>query len=103
MPLTMVRSATMMENASVSPRRMKRKASVTMNDGSPVRTTSWPFTKPSTSAQARETTIDSQTGQPKWSGGMAATMPVNPIIEPMERSNSPAIMSRHAPTARMPR
>jgi hypothetical protein len=34
---------------------------------------------------------------------MAATMPAKPIIEPIERSNSPAIMSRHAPTAMMPR
>ncbi|MNY71331.1 hypothetical protein D3C86_2096480 [compost metagenome] len=27
------------------------------------------------------------------------TMPAKPIIEPTERSNSPAIIRRHAPTA----
>jgi len=34
---------------------------------------------------------------------MAAIMPAKPIIDPRERSNSPAIMSRQAPTAMMPR
>jgi hypothetical protein len=35
--------------------------------------------------------------------GSATIMPAKPIMEPMERSNSPAIIKRHAPTARMPR
>ena len=33
---------------------------------------------------------------------IAMDMPANPIIEPMERSNSPAIMSMHAPVAMIP-
>jgi len=42
-------------------------------------------------------------GQWKYMVGMATIIPAKPIIEPIERSNSPAIMSRHAPTERMPR
>src|SRR5476649_178150 len=34
---------------------------------------------------------------------MATIIPAKPIMEPIERSNSPAIISRQAPTARMPR
>ena len=33
---------------------------------------------------------------------IAIDMPANPIIDPMERSNSPAIMSMHAPVAMIP-
>src|ERR1700737_1649235 len=69
MPLTMVRFAKMIERASVRPRRMKRNPSVTMKEGSPVFTTSVPLTQPMKSAQARARSIDSQTGQPKKSGG----------------------------------
>ena len=41
----------------------------------------------------------SQTGQPQLTEVMAMTMPAKPIIEPTERSNSPAIINRQAPTA----
>ena len=34
--------------------------------------------------------------------GIATIIPAKPIIEPIDRSNSPAIISRHAPTASMP-
>ncbi len=42
------------------------------------------------------------TGRPYWVTGMAMTMPAKPIIEPSERSNSPAIIRRQAPMAMMP-
>ena len=38
-------------------------------------------------------------GQPHCTERIAITMPAKPIIEPTERSNSPAIISRQAPTA----
>ena len=103
MPLTMVRLAKMIESARVRPRRMKRNPRVTMKEGSPVLTTSWPLTQPMRSAQARAASIAAQTGTPKKSGGIAAIIPVKPIIEPSERSNSPAIIRRQAPVATMPR
>ena len=34
--------------------------------------------------------------------GIATIMPAKPIMEPIDRSNSPAIISRHAPTASRP-
>ena len=64
MPLTMVRLAKMIESASVRPRRMKRKPSVTMKEGSPVLTTSCPFTQPMSSAQASAASMAIQTGTP---------------------------------------
>ncbi len=42
------------------------------------------------------------TGQPYSATGMAMTMPAAPIIEPIDRSNSPPIISSAAATARMP-
>ena len=43
----------------------------------------------------------SHTGQPQLTEVMAMIMPAKPIIEPTERSNSPAIINRQAPTAMM--
>src|SRR3954471_11613576 len=45
----------------------------------------------------------SHIGQPQYSAGIASIMPAKPIIEPMDRSNSPPIISSAAPTAMMPR
>ena len=52
---------------------------------------------------ANANSTDAQTGQPRNIAGTAIIMPAKPIIEPIERSNSPAIISMQAPTAMMPR
>ena len=46
------------------PRRMNRKASVTMKDGSRVRMTIWPLMAPSTPATRRSSRMASQSGRP---------------------------------------
>src|SRR5215471_5642675 len=46
--------------------------------------------------------MQSQSGQPHSAAGMAMTMPANPIMEPTDRSNSPAIISSAAATAMIP-
>jgi hypothetical protein len=43
--------------------------------------------------------IAAHIGQPYVTESSAMTMPEKPIIEPTDRSNSPAIISRQAPTA----
>ena len=43
--------------------------------------------------------ILSHTGHPQTTDVTAITMPAKPIIDPTDRSNSPAIISRQAPTA----
>ncbi len=46
--------------------------------------------------------MDAQSGQPHCTAGMAMTMPAKPIIEPIDRSNSPAIISSATAAAMMP-
>ena len=43
--------------------------------------------------------IAAHTGQPNVVEKIAIIMPANPIMEPTDKSNSPAIINRHAPTA----
>ena len=83
----------------VNPRRMNRNASVTIKLGRPVRITMKPLTAPIAVQITKETIIASQTGQPMVTEKMAMIMPAKPIIEPTDRSNSPAIINRQAPTA----
>ena len=82
--------------------------SVMMNDGSFVRTTSHPLMKPvvNASTSARPTPGSSDQPRPPASTGVTAIMiaiPEKPRIEPIDRSNSPAIISRATATARIPR
>ena len=70
-----------------------------MKLGSPVRMTRRPLRAPIATATRKATRIALQTGQPHWTERIAMTTPEKPIIEPTERSNSPAIIRRHAPTA----
>ena len=70
-----------------------------MKLGSPVLITSHPLTAPSATATAKAHRMDSHIGQPHWTDRIAITTPAKPIMEPTERSNSPAIISRQAPTA----
>src|SRR5919106_6081230 len=46
--------------------------------------------------------MQSHTGQPYCTAGMAMMTPAAPIIEPIERSNSPPIISMQAATAMIP-
>ena len=71
---------------------MNRNASVTMKLGSPVRTTMSPLSAPIAIASAKVRRIACQTGQPSVTEKIAIIMPEKPIIEPTERSNSPAII-----------
>ena len=77
-------------------------ASVTMNDGSPVRTTSRPFTTPRTVVRTIAMRIDSQIGRPSSVTPTPMTIPAKPTSEPIDRSNSPAIISRATAVARIP-
>jgi len=83
----------------VKPRRMNRNASVTMKLGRPVRTTMTPLIAPIAMQIAKVSRIDAHIGQPSVMAKTAIVMPAKPIIDPTDRSNSPAIISRHAPTA----
>src|SRR3954466_6327611 len=74
-----------------------------MKLGRPVRTTSQPLSAPSAQATANANSAASQTGQPQYRQGTASSMPPKPIIEPIDRSNSPATISSAAPTAITPR
>ena len=70
-----------------------------MKLGRPVRTTMMPLSAPMAMHRAKVTRIACQTGQPSVIEKIAIIMPAKPIIEPTDRSNSPAIISRQAPTA----
>ena len=70
-----------------------------MKLGKPVRTTIKPFSAPQETQITKASIIANHTGQPSVMLKIAMIIPANPIIEPTERSNSPAIINRHAPTA----
>lgn len=53
------------------------------------------------SARAKAVRMENQSGKPHCTLIRAMMMPEKPIMEPTDRSNSPAIMSRQAPTAMM--
>jgi len=58
---------------------------------------------PSAAQSANVNTHATDSGQPQYSAGIASIMPAKPIIEPIDRSNSPPIISSAAPTEMMPR
>ena len=58
---------------------------------------------PSTAHSANVKIAATHSGQPQYSAGIASIMPAKPIIEPIDRSNSPPIINSAAPTAMMPR
>ena len=78
---------------------MKRKARVTIKLGNPVRMQMKPFSAPIAMQMAKVSNIAIHMGHPNVTPKMAISIPANPIIEPTLRSNSPAIISRQAPTA----
>ena len=78
-----------------------------MNDGSFVAITIVPLNRPVVRANSREIPTAGHRAHPKPPPvvGVTRTMitiPENPMIEPTDRSNSPAIMSSATATARMP-
>ena len=85
-----------------SPRRMKSEARVTMKDGSRVLTTISPLNQPTTIATAKAERTPPQSGKPSSRTTRPMTTPAKPIIDPTERSNSPAMMSSAAAVAMMP-
>ncbi|MCY1354684.1 hypothetical protein D9M69_410740 [compost metagenome] len=87
---------------SVRPRRMKRNASVTMNDGRPVRIVSCAFITPMKTAKAIATRIATLSGTCQTTSAVPKTRPAKATIDPIDRSNSPPIIRSAAPTARMP-
>jgi hypothetical protein len=73
----------------VRPRSTKRVASVTMKEGSPVRTTRSPLPIPTPSEKTTVTATAGQKAHPKWLVRSRRHMPAAPIMDPTERSNSP--------------
>ena len=83
---------------------MNRVARVTMNDGRPVRTTIRPLSDAEAGASA---TIEMRIGEPDRQAPdrrrtIPMTIPAKPTIEPTDRSNSPAIISRATDVAMIP-
>src|SRR5471030_3022798 len=74
-----------------------------MKLGRPVFTTSQPLSAPSAQPTVIANSAASHTGQFQYRHGIASIMPAKPIIEPIDRSNSPATISSAAPTAMTPR
>ena len=79
-----------------------------MKDGSLVLITSAPLKAPISSESTRATATAGQNDQPKPPPASAVTstmivIPAKPTIDPIERSNSPAIINRATATARIPR
>src|SRR5207247_515931 len=61
-----------------------------------------PFTNPTASASAKAAAIPPQRGHLSSDESSVMVMPLAAIIDPTERSNSPAIMSSETAAARMP-
>ena len=53
-------------------------------------------------AMTSDSSMATGIGTPSSTASMAMTMPVRPIMEPIERSNSPPIISKATATARIP-
>ena len=85
-----------------APRMMNSVASVTMNDGKPVRTTMIPLITPRSVERTIARRIASQTGRPQIVTPIPMMIPAKPTTDPIERSNSPAIMSNATEVAMMP-
>jgi hypothetical protein len=85
-----------------APRMMNRVARVTMNDGRPVRTTMKPLITPRKVVIAIPMMIDDQSGRFAIVARIAMTIPAKPTIDPIDRSNSPAIISNATEVAMTP-
>jgi hypothetical protein len=88
--------------ASATPRRMSIEPSVMRNDGSRVFTTRMPLMAPRLRASANVRTTARAGSTPYWEMSSARNRLLTAIMEPTERSNSPAIMSSATGAPRMP-
>src|SRR6218665_3441192 len=84
------------------PRNMNKKASVTMKLGKPVLMTIQAFTQPITATTSSVSKTASTSGSSKMTIAVEKIRPAKAIIDPIDRSNSPPIISKAAPNARMP-
>ena len=84
------------------PRRMNRDANVTINDGRRVLITIWPLNTPTAAATSSVTAIARRKGICRIDRATPKVRPAKATIEPIDRSNSPPIISRAAPMAKMP-
>ena len=73
-----------------------------MKDGRPVRTTRSPLTKPMPRLNRRATPIAGHSGQSACRVRSMMLIPAAPMMDPTDRSNSPAIMSSATATASIP-
>ena len=96
------------KQTSVTPRKKNKNAKVTIKLERPDRTTIMPITQPIPKVIARVmknaaagVASPRPKGKPHFSI-IAIDMPAKPIIEPIDRSNSPAIISTAAPVAMIP-
>jgi hypothetical protein len=88
---------------TLSPRSTKNVARVTMKLGSFVRTTMIPLSSPMKVANTSVPPIASHVFQWYLPTSNAITIAVTPDITPVERSNSPPIISSPTGTARIPK
>ena len=89
--------------AKVAPLKINSIASVTINEGRPVLTTIIPLKYPIKTAIANAKVILIHNGQPQYIAGIAIQIPANPIIEPIDKSNSPPIINIAAAIAIIPK
>ena len=73
-----------------------------MKEGRRVLMTIWPFTAPIKPAKRKVATIAASSGKSPTTISAPKTRPAKAIIEPIERSNSPPIISNAAAMARIP-
>ena len=98
-PPIMVLLVVEIDRKIVMPRKIYKNAKVTIKDGKPVFTTMYPLSQPMEMHTANDVRMAIHIGNSQVTDIIAMTIPAKPIIEPTDRSNSPAIISRQAPTA----
>ena len=86
----------------VRPSTQKFEARVTMNDGSPVLTTASPLTRPTSAPATSAIAMTGQIGRWKKVVPIATIIDAAPTVEPIDRSNSPAIIRSPTGSATMP-
>ena len=82
-----------------APRKPIRPAIVTTSDGSPIRATNSPWSRPAPAPASSATTTATANGTEPPSCRAATTAAENPITEATERSISPLMMTRVMTTA----
>ena len=81
---------------------IKSEPRVIINEGSPVLTTIMPFKNPNNKTINRVINAANGIDISALRVNKVTVMPENPIIEPIDKSNSPLIISKVTPIARIP-